>query len=60
MTDEIIKELWKVKDTIAREYEYDIDALICHLETKQKSKNYRIVDLHALRKKMKPRVEGNL
>ena len=60
MTDEIIKELWKVKDTIAREYEYNIDALIDYLKTKQNSKSHRIVDLRALKKKLEPVAEGNL
>ena len=34
MSDEIIKELWQIKDNIAREHGYDIDALVAHLRTK--------------------------
>ncbi len=59
MADEIIKELWKVKDTIAREYEYDLDALIDHIKTIQKSKKHQVVDLYALRKTKKPKPEFN-
>ncbi|MCK4340359.1 MAG: hypothetical protein KAY37_01380 [Phycisphaerae bacterium] len=50
MADEIIKELWEVKDSIAREHGYDVDALVAHLRAKQRPEAQRIVDLHALRK----------
>jgi len=50
MADEIIKELWEVKDGIAREHGYDVDALIAHLRAKQRPETQRVVDLHALRK----------
>lgn len=51
MTDEIIKELWEVKDDIAREHGYDVDALVAHLGAKQRPEAQRVVDLQALRKK---------
>ena len=35
MTDPIIKELWEIKDAMAREYEYDLDLLIAHLRKPQ-------------------------
>ena len=28
VTDETLRELWQVKDDIAREYSYDVDALV--------------------------------
>ena len=34
MADEIIEELWQIKDSIAQEYGYDVDALVAHLTTK--------------------------
>ena len=32
MSDEIIRELWQIKDDIARENDYDIRALATHLQ----------------------------
>jgi hypothetical protein len=49
MSDEIIKELWQIKDSIAREYEYDLEALVAHLQTKKRSEGQRIVDLRAIK-----------
>jgi len=50
MADEIIEELWAVKDRIAQEHGYDVDALVAHLQAKQKAEARPVVDLHALRK----------
>ena len=50
MADEIIEELWAVRDRIAREHAYDVDALVVYLRAKQRPEARRIVDLHALRK----------
>ena len=33
MSDQIIKELWQIKDSIAREHDYDIESLVAHLQT---------------------------
>ena len=49
MSDAIIKELWQIKDSIAREYGYDLEALVAHLQTKKRSEGQRIVDLRAIR-----------
>ena len=49
MSDEIIKELWQIKDGIAREYGYDIEALVAHLQTKKRPKGQYVVDLRAIR-----------
>ena len=35
MSDQIIEELWQIKDSIAREHDYDIESLVAHLQTKQ-------------------------
>jgi len=49
MSDEIIKELWQIKDSIAREHGYDLEALVAHLQTKKRPEGQRVVDLHAIR-----------
>ena len=33
MADEIIQELWRIKDEIAQEHSYDLDALVAHLRS---------------------------
>jgi hypothetical protein len=50
MADEIIKELWEIKDGIAREHGYDMDALIAHLQTRRGAKDQQVVDLSALKR----------
>ena len=50
MSDEIIEELWQIKDSIAREHDYDIESLVVHLQTKQRSADQQVVDLSALKR----------
>ncbi len=45
MADQIIKELWKTKDDMAREFGNDAAALVAHLRTEKRSVGERIVDL---------------
>ena len=45
MSDEIIKDLWEIKDSIAREHRYDIDRLVAYLRTRQRPKGHPVVDL---------------
>ncbi len=47
MPDEIIKELWEVKDRIAREHGYDVDALVADLRARKTPEGGRIEDLRA-------------
>ena len=54
MTDEIIRELWKIKEDIAREYNYDLDALIADLRSEKLAGRPRIADLHAIRATAEP------
>ena len=49
MADEIIEELWRIKDSIAQEHGYDIEALVAHLKTRKRPAGQRVVDLRALR-----------
>ena len=44
MPDEIIKELWQIKDSIAREHGYDTRALVAHLQSKKRAKGQQVVD----------------
>ena len=49
MPDELIEELWQIKDCIAREHGYDVDALVAHLRTQERMESRQVVDLHAAR-----------
>ena len=49
MPDELIEELWQIKDGIAREHGYDVDALVAHLRTRERMESRRVVDLRAAR-----------
>lgn len=49
MPDELIEDLWRIKDGIAREHGYDVDALVAHLRTRERMESRRVVDLRAAR-----------
>jgi hypothetical protein len=49
MADEIIEELWRIKDSIARDHAYSVDELVAHLQTKGLLPGQKVVDLHAMR-----------
>ncbi|MCE2543915.1 MAG: hypothetical protein J4F30_10865 [Acidobacteria bacterium] len=53
MSDEIIEELWRVKDSIAREHGYDLERLVAALESRKYRHGGRTVDLRALRQATK-------
>ena len=59
MSDKIIEELWRIKDSIAREHGYDIKALVAHLQSKESAKDRRVVDLNALKKAEEQGVSDN-
>lgn len=50
MSDEIIEELWRIKDSIAREHGYDIEALAAYLRSKKRAEGQQVVDLSAMKK----------
>jgi len=50
MADEIIKELWQIKDSIASEHAYDMDAFVAYLRDRKHSGDHQIVDLRSMKK----------
>ncbi|MCK4764741.1 MAG: hypothetical protein KAW12_21260 [Candidatus Aminicenantes bacterium] len=52
MNDEIIRELWEIKDGIAREFGYDVDALAEHFKSQKRPGNREIVDLSVKKEKL--------
>jgi hypothetical protein len=57
MADEIIKELWAIKDKMAGEYGYDVKALVDDLRKKKHREDQSIVDLRSLKRKSKSEKE---
>ena len=49
MADEIIEELWKIKDGIAEEYAGDVRALVAHLRTRKRREDQQTVDLRGMK-----------
>jgi len=47
MKDEIIEELWRIKDELAREANYDIHVLCRQLRERQRSSHVQVVDRSA-------------
>ena len=50
MADEIITELWQIKDRIAKEQGYDIEKLVAYLASRERPAGQRVVDLCAQRR----------
>lgn len=50
MSDEIIREVWQIKDDIGLEVNYNLHSLGNFLRQRQKSGNKKIVDLFSKRK----------
>ena len=57
MADEIIKELWKIKDAIANEYGYDVRALVAHLRAKKHEDDKQAVDLRSIKQRAEQRAQ---
>ena len=45
MADEVIKELWQIKDDIAEEHGCDISAFAAHLRSRTRLEGQTVVDL---------------
>lgn len=58
MKNEILEELWKVKDQVASEHGYDIHRLVNELRKKEKKAKVSIVDLSLPHKLSKEKSES--
>lgn len=59
MADEIIKELWKIKDAIANEYGCDVKALVAHLRAKKHEGDTQVVDLRSMKRTAEQRAQAD-
>jgi len=46
MKDEIIEQVWRIKDAMAKKYHYDVRALAKDLQKRERSSTAVIVNLH--------------
>jgi hypothetical protein len=44
MSDEIIQAVWQIKDRIAKQFDYDIDALAAELQRQQQLSGRKVVN----------------
>ncbi len=59
MADEIIKELWKVKDAIGNEHGCDVKALVAHLRAKKREEDQQLVDLRSINRTAEQRTQAD-
>jgi hypothetical protein len=45
MPDEIIREVWRAKDELAKQFNYDLEALAAELQKRQKESGRKVVNL---------------
>ncbi len=50
MTDEILKELWEIKDSIASEHGNDLDSLTAFLKSRKIPGDRKVINLRAIKK----------
>jgi hypothetical protein len=55
MADEMMKELWKIKDAIANKYGCDVKALVAHLRAIKHEEDQPVVDLRSMKQKTEQR-----
>ena len=51
MTDEIMREVWAVKDAVAKDCRYKIDVLAARLKKQEETTCRQVVDLTGRRRK---------
>ena len=49
MTDEIIQELWRIKDGIAQDHGYDLDMLVAYLRGKERAGVHHVTDPRSIK-----------
>jgi hypothetical protein len=54
MVDEIMREVWRSKDQLAKRYKYDIEALAAELRKQQKRGGRKAVNLAAQKRQPSP------
>ncbi len=54
MADEIIKELWQIKDAISNEHGCDVKALVAHLRAKKHEGEQQVVNLRHMKQTAEP------
>ena len=59
MADEIIEELWKIKDAVAKEYGYDVKALVAHLRANKHEEDNLVVDLRSMKQTAEQHAEAD-
>ena len=52
MSDEIIRELWRIKDSISEEHGHDAKALVAYLQNKKWTEGRKVVNLGAMKKRV--------
>ncbi|MHA1919586.1 MAG: hypothetical protein ACTSWX_07565 [Promethearchaeota archaeon] len=50
MVDEILKELWEIKDNIAKEHGNDLDALTTWLKKRSITENRKVINLKTIKR----------
>jgi hypothetical protein len=57
MVDEIIEELWRVKDNLAKQFNYGLEALAAELRRRQMESGREVVNLAKQAAELKETVE---
>ncbi len=60
MADEIIRELWQIKDDIASKHNYNLKKLVKYLREKERNGKHKIVDLRSVKKAAEPIASADL
>jgi hypothetical protein len=59
MPDEVLTELWRIKDDIARQYGNDVDALVAHLRQREALERLLVVQPSAMQPGAEQGVAGD-
>ncbi|MDA8334031.1 MAG: hypothetical protein M0Z41_03400 [Peptococcaceae bacterium] len=59
MDDEIIRELWQIKESIAKEHDYNVEALVTHLRAMRVGRDLKLVDLRSNKRAIKRDIQAD-